>query len=1435
MKRQAKQTEPPVPAVPIDKEALLVKELSAIAGVLDNMDNDWEKRAGAMRRLQGIAKGGAHRTFPAVFNELLARKLKEPLCKQFGDLRSSLVKEAATCVEALSAELGDALEPIVDALVEAVMTMLGTTNKVLQCEGNRAMVCILAGHRVNRSIAKICYFGLTSKVPTQRQYSIDYLGRIIRASRRYTAGFFERNLDEIEKVIKKALTDGIPSIRDLARSVFWDFYAAWEKRGAKILASLDPNTKKNLLKDDPRPAKPAPAKTVQDDTALQKHQKPAVAKVQQQQQQQQKFSITDPALKLAQGQIGDDDDIDDLFFSANPDVVGRKKGSQPPPSPQKRIGSQLSPTKQKKQPLSPTKQKRQPQSPQKKQLQRQPQSPLKQSPPSPPPPPQLQQQRVNFGAMEKVCGVQNFGVNKGYGIGSNNNNNNNINNNINDDSDDDEIMMGKHIGTADGTGKKKDLGRLSGMTVSFSAVSFRKGTGFNTDTPGPFSPPSPPPPVAAMAEEEGEGEGEGRNACVNVDDTAERINAFRKLNDTLKEQPEYEVTGQLGDILVLIKSSLEDEPTESTSTEGIETVPSPTSKHDSEAIGKEALELVLILVRKYHGYIVYNLDAILPPVFLFAVHHPSCDTLCGSIMDASLASFSQDIIVPLAFRMLRSATSDGRGEACPLLLTFILKAICAFPGYFHSVAKIKTYLPVLTAVATAAAASPAGLKATEVLVRIFEDSRKDFVIAFLSFSPKEYKAMRESLPLIIPGLNEELESYGTERDYDEMGVFGVHTVTVASSSSSSSSSAAAAAVPELQKPTEQPALPLLPPQPLETQMAVQTEKEEGNAVGSGMDIEKEESAQQPQMTVEEERQPPPLLGTGNTDQDAKKTETSETHIIRLSEEETLPPPYQVSSSAIGMTVEEEGEKENEEEEEEEKKGEGNNNNNNNRVLPQSPPQQHQESEEHKEKKDEPITAEKSPAITVTATENSSAAEDKISEISNTHSYSGDSTITQEKHVEGSPILAHNNAQQQQQQQQQQQHPAQLTSDIVMDFDITSNPSIVEGGATRKGGSSDVDSLLLDMDDDDDDDGINTINADGRNIIRGGDNTGNTNTNNTNTAGNNMDTLVQEPQSQPQPQPQIQQEQQLPPQQPLTPQRNVPTPQAGDFQVPISEDVSLYLEDAEQPQRIKSAVTQVLRAKGTEECMAAFNELLRLAQDGQETLSEQSAGAAITAVCSRINDEEEKQEEPTAGEGADVTTNSSSSNNNNNNNSSPELREAGLKVLGELFEMVPEAVPLDAMRQAFVAATRVMDECSAEITPGTAPMLRLSANVLVKMKSANMERYFQMLVGLCSSETTPRVLEAAIHNLSAFCSGVDKAFLTRQQGLILNSLLKPVNSHVVDVRKESTICLALCCALLPDNQFFVEKLKTKLNPKQMRLVTYYYNERMKLWEGVPQQL
>jgi CLIP-associating protein 1/2 len=58
-------------------------------------------------------------------------------------------------------------------------------------------------------------------------------------------------LSNLDEALRKSLADVNAVVRDLARAAFWSYYAIWPQKADTMMASLDPNAKKQLDKANP--------------------------------------------------------------------------------------------------------------------------------------------------------------------------------------------------------------------------------------------------------------------------------------------------------------------------------------------------------------------------------------------------------------------------------------------------------------------------------------------------------------------------------------------------------------------------------------------------------------------------------------------------------------------------------------------------------------------------------------------------------------------------------------------------------------------------------------------------------------------------------------------------------------------------------------------------------------------------------------------------------------------------------------------------------------------------------------------------------------------------------------------------------------------------------------------------------------------------------
>lgn len=250
---QQQRGDTPPPVVHVASERQLAKEIEDIASALSSLENDWERRVAALRRLQGLVRGGAQ-NMPG-FMQLFLSSLKMPVAEQCLDLRSLVSKESGRCIETLSVVLGEALEPATDAFVETLFKLASTANKVMAEGGNQAMRAMLLHSRINRvGVSKILETLSTSKSSLLRQRAAEYLCIVLQQGRRYVGnGTLERYLDQIQSAIGSSVSDSAPGVRAAVRIAYWHFSALWKDRAARLFDKFEPNVRR-LVKEDERKA-----------------------------------------------------------------------------------------------------------------------------------------------------------------------------------------------------------------------------------------------------------------------------------------------------------------------------------------------------------------------------------------------------------------------------------------------------------------------------------------------------------------------------------------------------------------------------------------------------------------------------------------------------------------------------------------------------------------------------------------------------------------------------------------------------------------------------------------------------------------------------------------------------------------------------------------------------------------------------------------------------------------------------------------------------------------------------------------------------------------------------------------------------------------------------------------------------------------------------
>lgn len=106
-----------------------------------------------------------------------------------------------------------------------------------------------------RLIIPLLWTTLQEKNPQSRTFAVGHFKHYLVTHGQRSRHVIESSstVDTIEKAVKKSLTDPNPSVKELARSLFWVFARGWNERSATLLNGLDSNARKQVEKACPSP------------------------------------------------------------------------------------------------------------------------------------------------------------------------------------------------------------------------------------------------------------------------------------------------------------------------------------------------------------------------------------------------------------------------------------------------------------------------------------------------------------------------------------------------------------------------------------------------------------------------------------------------------------------------------------------------------------------------------------------------------------------------------------------------------------------------------------------------------------------------------------------------------------------------------------------------------------------------------------------------------------------------------------------------------------------------------------------------------------------------------------------------------------------------------------------------------------------------------
>ncbi|CAI5743348.1 unnamed protein product [Peronospora destructor] len=229
------------------------KEIQKQVGVIFDklqLDNEWDKRVDGLKMLQKLTnrctKASNSEAAITSLSQAL-RPIRERLCQQVTDLRSSVSREACETIQTLAKSLRDefnahaeiflgdllkatyvTIQVISTAADTTIRTMIKSTNNGYTRVIPKLIECAKSRNHVLRYNA-VCYLTLTLQ-----QWSISLLSK---------------HSDLFVPILPAILRDALGDVRAQSRKCYWSFHYLFPNEAESVFARLDGSTQKNLNDD----------------------------------------------------------------------------------------------------------------------------------------------------------------------------------------------------------------------------------------------------------------------------------------------------------------------------------------------------------------------------------------------------------------------------------------------------------------------------------------------------------------------------------------------------------------------------------------------------------------------------------------------------------------------------------------------------------------------------------------------------------------------------------------------------------------------------------------------------------------------------------------------------------------------------------------------------------------------------------------------------------------------------------------------------------------------------------------------------------------------------------------------------------------------------------------------------------------------------------
>ncbi|KAJ2799162.1 suppressor of tub2 mutation [Coemansia guatemalensis] len=252
----------------VPSKASLTSEFSRTAGFFAGRESEdnWVQRERAVKLYRGIVWGNAATEFRAELVELLKEYVHQVM-QAVGSLRTSLSAHAMDLCDDISARLGPHADVVADAIIEALLKQCAQTKKIGAQRAALSLTTAMQGFPLRARRVELLRLRMSEKSAGLRLAVVSACIGILQSHGVHLDSGDRRSADILSHLADIAacgLSDALPSVRELARDLFWALYDVSETQANRVMAELPSGVRASLGRARPvrdsRQQSPAPSR-----------------------------------------------------------------------------------------------------------------------------------------------------------------------------------------------------------------------------------------------------------------------------------------------------------------------------------------------------------------------------------------------------------------------------------------------------------------------------------------------------------------------------------------------------------------------------------------------------------------------------------------------------------------------------------------------------------------------------------------------------------------------------------------------------------------------------------------------------------------------------------------------------------------------------------------------------------------------------------------------------------------------------------------------------------------------------------------------------------------------------------------------------------------------------------------------------------------------